>query len=352
MNAMNFFIVGTGFSKAVENKVPRNNEIVERILSEPTAKTLRRVWERYRDNDIEKLLTKMDLDIKHRVCDKPNDNCFSKDDREAVNRELAEFFMKFRVQCQGNASVLSVPWLKAFATEALRDHDVIVSLNYDCLLEGVLDSYDVWSPKGGYGSIVNPLVKMRASVRPNPKGIRILKIHGSVSFRKWLPRLRENILPEDVDTCNVLDLADENVSEIKAEINATWFPRSGANSRLGCVPSLPYIIAPSFVKIPHVDIARLWIEALDHVDKAKSLTIIGCGMRPEDGFLWLLLTKFSQGRQSQGKILVADPRAVCIQQRITEYFEGALPPKVSIEPIEGEVQYKIDDLLKAIASNS
>ena len=100
--------------------------------------------------------------------------------------------------------------------------------------------------------------------------------------------VRENFVESSVIGKN------KNQTGIGFNINSSIYPKSGANSHLGggALNPRPYIIAPSFVKIPHAEIAAMMLDLLDIATKAKSLAIIGCGMRPEDSFLRLLITRF------------------------------------------------------------
>ena len=103
------------------------------------------------------------------------------------------------------------------------------------MLEGVLDYLGVWTPRDGYARIS---AFPTDSIFPNPKQIIIHKIHGS-----------ENFVESSVIGKN------KNQTGIGFNINDSIYPKSGANSHLGggILNPRPYIIAPSFVKIPHAD---------------------------------------------------------------------------------------------------
>jgi hypothetical protein len=173
-------------------------------------------------------------------------------------------------------------WFTAFAKTILKNNDSIVSLNYDCFLEGALDNFEVWTPNGGYARVHNPLTD---SIPQNPKNIKIFKIHGSENFVE-----------------SRVDLRKRSQTPIGYHIDGSIYPVSGAHSHLGggADQPTPYIIAPSFVKIPHVDIAAMMLDLLKVAEAARNFVIIGCGMRLEDNFLvrykdnflWLLLTRF------------------------------------------------------------
>jgi hypothetical protein len=257
----NLFIIGAGFTKAVFPEAPLNDELLSLVVGpEPNDSPLGQVWSEYGLSNIEALLTRLDLDLqteKGRFC--PND-------RNAVSKQLADFVGRFRFK-------KDVEWLHPL-TRIISDHDVIISLNYDCFLEGFLDSREAWSPKGGYHTIDADSL-WNDSLPNNSRDIRILKIHGSESFRQ-APILNK---PE--------------LFSVHVEINAALFPRSGANKHLGAFRDAgPYVIAPSFRKQFNVYLYYLLLDAIEFAVVAKNLIIIGCGLRPEDSHLWLVLTSF------------------------------------------------------------
>ena len=155
------FLIGAGFTKSAFPQAPLNRELLEAI-SNDNGKTLAKYKNKYKIDDIEKLLTLLDLEAteRHEI----------ENDRSVINAEIAAYFPRFRFSEIG-ADI--PPWLKTFALNILRQNDVIVSLNYDCFLEGVLDSLGVWSPNGGYARINNFLTD---SFPKNPKNIQIYKI--------------------------------------------------------------------------------------------------------------------------------------------------------------------------------
>jgi hypothetical protein len=218
-----------------------------------------RVWSEYRVSNIETLLTRLDLDL---LAGKSR---FGKHDRDAISKQLAEFVSRFRFK-------EDVEWLRPL-TQIISDNDVIVSLNYDCFLEGFLDFHKAWSPRGGYHIIES--TPWNNSLPENHRNIRILKIHGSESFRRsaFLNK------PESLT--------------IGLRINSELFPRSGKNMDFGCRPDDgAYVIAPSFTKQFNVELQCLLLDATRFARVAKDLIIIGCGLRPEDSYLWLVVTSF------------------------------------------------------------
>jgi hypothetical protein len=143
---------------------------------------------------------------------------------------------------------------------------------------------------------------------PNPKNIKIFKIHGSENFVE-----------------SKVDLGKRSQTSIGFSANGSIYPISCEHSHFGggAHDPSPYIIAPSFVKIPHVDISAMMLDILDIAKTASNLIIIGCGMRPEDNFLWLLLTRFLNNViEDKKKLVILDPSSEVMWKRISKYWVG------------------------------
>lgn len=297
----NFYIFGAGFTKAVFSNAPLNGQLVDALLDREPSSPLKSLSEKYGTKDIELLLTKLDIDTQQ--------GHYKQDLRNSINKEIAEYFQQFRF----TPDILNgITWLEQFARSVFSKNDVILNLNYDTFLEGLLDYFEVWNPNHGYGGISNVLV---GEDNINAYNIQILKIHGSEHFTLQ----------------NYFD-KPESVS-LSYEFNQHVFPKSGAHSFLGprSIPrasfnrdnARPYIIAPSFVKIPTVEIAYLMIDAFKAVEKSQKLIVVGCGLRPEDGFLWLLLTHFlRQPGWKARRIIIISPDACSIGSKIKRYWGG------------------------------
>jgi len=201
ISSENIYLLGAGFTKAVYPKIPLNNDLLGAIIDYGGTK-ISAYQKKYKTEDIERLLTQIDLDSF-------NDEQIRKD-RQIIESEISAFFSNFRFEVlHGN-----IPsWLETFSTKLLKQNDSIISLNYDCMLEGVLDYLEVWTPRDGYARIS---AFPTDSILPNPKKIIIHKIHGS-----------ENFVESSVIGKN------KNQTGIGFNINGSIYPKSGANSHLG-----------------------------------------------------------------------------------------------------------------------
>ncbi|QPM66876.1 SIR2 family protein [Atribacter laminatus] len=295
MAISNLFIIGAGFTKAICDNAPLNKDFLEKVVGpEPDNSPLGRIWSEYGLSDIEILLTRFDLDLHNET------GCFTENDRKDINEQIAKYFSRFRFQI--DAKFLDkVRWLLPFI-HILSDNDVIISLNYDCFLEGFLDYYEVWSPRGGYHIIKN---MNDDSLPENQRNIQILKIHGSENFREASFFKKPESMYVDV------------------EINSTLFPRSGKNQQLwGGLDSSPYVIAPSFIKQFALELQYLLLDAIQFAKIATNIIIIGCGLRPEDSHLQLVLNGFLKDPLWKKKrIFIVSPDA-CKKKKEIEQFWG------------------------------
>lgn len=303
---MNLFIIGSGFTKAVFPNAPVNSELMDHLASAGQAPAASRLRDQYNTKDIEIALTRLDMDIADMKAN-PSGNCvlptMSLNEltelRKESELELANFFcftseLSERPTCKftPTENLAATPWLKAFL-ECIRSGDILVSLNYDCVLEGLLDLQGKWTPNGGYGI---PLVEDGHEVSKTT----VLKIHGSASFGG-----------KEV-------VGDPASSSVEVMVRPWFFPRSGANKFL-TQGAWCAIIAPSFVKTPARKLASIMLEALDAARCADNCVIIGCALRPEDSFLTLLHTSFYKHNRN-GKIIVVDPDASEIKARLLGYW--------------------------------
>lgn len=293
INSNSIFLLGAGFTKAVYPSAPLNIELLNAIIDNG-GNTISKYKERYNTDDIEKLLTRFDLDAINKI--------EMREDRSLIEAEISSYFSQYRFL---NFSDEISNWLTVFAKTILKINDSIVSLNYDCFLEGALDYFEVWTPNGGYARVNNPLT---SSIPQNPKNIKIYKIHGSENFDE-----------------SRVDLGKRSQTSIGYRIDGSIYPVSGANSHFGggADHPRPYIIAPSFVKIPHVDITAMMLDLVKVAEAARNFVIIGCGMRPEDNFLWLLLTRFlNKTMDPHHRLIILSPSSETIWKMISKYWVG------------------------------
>lgn len=266
------------------------------------------VWDRhlaeFPTDDLEISLTQLDLKIAAET--DPVIRRGYRTLRDWVSQNLANLFGEHRFR----ETLLSFQdWPREFALDVLQNGDSIVSLNYSTLLEGLLDHFEVWSPKGGYSAVMKCDLLDDSPMPANRdlRNIDVLKVHGSENFRR----------SEIFGTHGNID--------IDYDVNRHLFPRSAAHTDFGTATDRgAYIIAPSFVKTLHPRLHQLMLEAVARAREARNLIIIGCGIRPEDSHLATILTAFLLRPTAEiGKIVVVDPEAASVSERIDDSLEGA-----------------------------
>jgi hypothetical protein len=302
MNTNNLFLMGAGFDRALFGPdIPLNSEVIGRLKKTFDYAPWTAHLEKYPTDDIERSLTYLDLEVKSPRANSPMNDHLSL--RWFIEQEIARYFSDFQM----SSSILNQEWTKFFAAKVLGTNDVIVNLNYTCLLEGLLDASRVWTPHGGYSQFIDNgvLGVSSGSIPKNEtiKNIIVYKIHGSTHFH----------------LSNVAGKPQETIISFK--INESLFPVSGRNINFG--PGVPdrgrYVIAPSFIKFWHIQVGGMMVEALKRITSAQNLVILGCGMRLEDNFLFLMLTNFLHTGPPGGKIIVIDPNPDQVIKNIRDY---------------------------------
>ena len=317
---MNVFIVGAGFTKAIFPNAPLNRDLLGTLAIKSPASASSDLRNRYKTEDIEIALTRLDMDVALSQGEDPRKL------RQLIESELAEYFSSF---CASDDLLAESEWLTHLIDGAFSSGDVAISLNYDCVLEGALDCRGKWYPNGGYGSSLdNPLA---SSDRPSKSPVTVLKIHGSANF----------VIAPYVDK--------PTASSVSFDFDERFFPRSAKNTHFGygAGTGRSYLIAPSYVKIPTVEISYLMLDTLAASTNAKNLIIMGSALRPEDGFLTVLVTNFlRQPSWRDRKIIVVDPQAESISNRLKDYW--GVNVSNQILPIQDQLQISVARLLEKI----
>lgn len=326
----NMFLIGAGFTKAVFPDAPLNKDLLGVLCQGAPSTTLKKYYREHKTKDIEILLTRLDLDILHT---KATQQTALQKVRKTIEEQLAEYFKIFRFK---EEQLKTSRWLETLAKQLFKGNDAIVTTNYECFLEGLLDYYKVWHPMKGYANIHHPGECANSPKAPeNPKRIIFYKIHGSEHFR-------------ECTTFNKKGPTEKTI--IGIIINKSIYPVSGENSNLGWAEqnSKEYIIAPSFVKIPHFQIADTVNEAILAAQNAHNMVICGSSLRNEDGFIRLILTGFlSKGLQNKKKLITVDPNADSILEKIENFWIDETK-NITFHNISKSIADGLDDLIKLL----
>jgi hypothetical protein len=324
----NLFIVGSGFTAAATgNNTPLNSGVLDALS--PGEPHLVANLRSYDATDIEVALTKLDMEILRHP---------QRADLAALRKKteesLASYFARFRI---GQLRDLQTkqPWLNDFVHSAFARDDVVISLNYDCLLEGLLDANNLWTPNGGYGK-GGAIETVQVGDAPSP--VTVLKLHGSENFHR-----------EDI-------VGNSDTKAFFFSMDASLFPVSGKQRHfcMSGVNATEAIIAPSFVKVFPSSLICLFLDALKTADEATTVVVIGCSLRPEDCLLSIILWRFVQGfvrdprRPPRRRIVILDPEADEVAGRLCSNLEYSIDSM--IVPIARTLADGYSDLAQILRS--
>jgi len=334
------YLIGAGFTKNAFPDAPLNDDLLSILNGGGLSNNIlfNKLKNQYDTDDIEQFLTYLDIDTISKK--KPELTSL----REDINKELAEYFRKFRFS---NYRYDEDNWVLKFAKDMLRKNDLILTLNYDCFLEGAMWKAGVWSPNGGYSQYINNTI-CPSTIGPNEelKNIVLYKLHGSENFMQGdiIGASNKSMGKEHFWVCPLID--DSIFSNIKAHLGACDSQSRG-----------PYIIAPSYIKMPHVQIGSMWTNALRLVSKATRLCVMGCSLREEDMLLKLLLTAFVYKNEKsfgdeidtdkeflENKVLIIDPEAKRLEKLLKEKI--LLLNQFSAAPHILSVEMSIEEYVK------
>ena len=160
---MNAFMIGAGFTKSVFPDCPLNDDLLEVLTREKPNGAARVLRDTYNETKIEVVLTKFD-------CDNPDSNPL----RQELEKEVGDYFSRF---CASDKLMADQPWVASFVTDVFKEADVVTSLNYDCVFEGVMDLGGKWTPNGGYGTGTLRPVDAQPPIRPqSSEGVKNSRI--------------------------------------------------------------------------------------------------------------------------------------------------------------------------------
>lgn len=293
-------LIGAGFSRAIMGeKALLTDEIVPKL----TISKFPEIIEDYEKTfpDIEQFISLLDLRYLH--FEKANNSLKDKLNkiRKSLTEQIVDLFDVGQL-CANKAEYLAE--LKQFVGN-LHKGSVILTLNYDCVLDQALYESKRWSPRGGYYISSFPADDSENSTLDN---ILLLKLHGSVNFRLASEELANNI--GSIDKQKILiEITDKIFSGIPSKIN-------DRNSQF--YAKLPYVLVMSYIKKFNKGIFQVWDKAIEELKKADTLTIIGCSLRDEDTFLRFALRHFGEKENTQEFIIEVIDRNKEIRSKIKD----------------------------------
>ena len=284
-NCKRVFVLGAGFSYHLSGNIFPLGSKLPSIIKELNIPDLNKHIQDcvHEPDNIEKILSRLELD-----------NYISTDEKENIKEEVSKAFQKQMLvktiyeKYKGEEIIKSA---QTIVKDLFKQDDVIISLNYDLLLEHLLAKLDMWSPYGnGYGSSIenNSFIKNNKSNDCNQqkRNIKILKVHGSFNFytQKYIntneySSLIDVLINEKHDSFFDLDTMFENV-----KYKHSCFGNDAQNKKT--------IILPSYVKpfAQNRTFMKLWHEAIDAMKETDVITIIGYRFPAEDSMMSFLFS--------------------------------------------------------------
>lgn len=191
-------------------------------------------------------------------------------------------------------------------TQSLSPSDVIMTLNYDTMMDNALVVAG-WNPSRGYGFNARVISELRRSfnVSENLKGVLLLKPHGSFNwFAKGSFRNLESVL-ERRPVSRVL------ISRL---------PRLYESNEKRLVR---FFVPPLYTKFfKNKFWSRLWIQTYTAARRADRLVIVGCSLIATDYHIRAILSKAMADRKKKYKEILIVDRSPKVQKTLKSFFRG------------------------------
>lgn len=256
------YLLGAGFTRAVLGECA---PLTRELMSKLNISKFPEIVDEYERAfpDIEQFLTTVDLRTLH--FQRTNDSLSTRFTgiRQEIIRQIVSLVDVDALPV--NNDLAKVPLLRDFVKQIPTDACVL-TLNYDCVLDQGLWLSKRWDPRGGYHLSSFPSLDNKNASKDR---ILLLKLHGSCNFK-------------DVEK-------GQNYPNV--EISPRIFRDINSNIN-GDDSDTPHVLVMSYVKQFRNGIMRLWRKAIDALNEAEKLIIVGCSLREEDTFLRFALYHF------------------------------------------------------------
>jgi len=269
------FILGAGFSHHLSCKeFPLGNELSE-IIRRLEIPELERHYQEcnHEQPHLEEILTKLELD--RYIHQKRKDEI-----KKLIFLKVQE---RLTVKSLGKINLDSS---RELVKNLFSDNDVIITTNYDLLLDHLLDAAGLWSPLGnGYGNTIEADNFKSEEINQKLKNIRLLKIHGSFNFfleplvsggmSKLISVLVNGQHPDYLDRDDLFQSAKN--THLNVDKNAK---------------NLRAIVLPTYIKpfAQNRTTMKMWHEAGEAMENASVVNIIGYSFPEPDQMMSFLMS--------------------------------------------------------------
>jgi hypothetical protein len=329
--------------------------------------------------DIEDFHSSIEADI---TKEKLKGNTNQSDFNQMAYNELVYLFSSVINEIQNGP--ISKPHLKL--VENIEAEDVIVTFNWDTLIERALSETGDWNCDSGYGFNPKSIYRNKwetSILKQPPSSIQVLKLHGSTNWLTVHPSLmngfttlNKHVKPDDVYiyeyteepySCHRGRFMDgyERMSYGYYPVNLDMVARmsdgqemalidqpkphveEGTASR-GGVPSIPLIIPPE--KDKNNDnygslFDSLWEKTSESITDADEIIIIGYSFPKTDIKSTNLFLDALSKRSNKPKIKILDPNPSAIVDKFIYEF-GFLPSEIDVYQDYFSAEFDIASLIK------
>jgi hypothetical protein len=185
--------------------------------------------------------------------------------------------------------------------EGLKPGDVVITTNWDTLLERVLLDAGLWTPTDGYGFDVDLVTYRRREALPesfrDSSAVKLLKLHGSFG---WYLDRQNSIYLSRARFLQHLPLR-HGTSEVLCEDRAEPLNQTSTQPRA--------LVYPTYLKrLEYPQLQAIWSRASTALRDATEFHAIGYSLPLSDTAIRVLLNPL-RGRHERGeaRILVEDP---------------------------------------------
>ena len=207
--------------------------------------------------------------------------------------------------------------LKSFVSRLLQT-DVIISFNWDTLLDRVLMNQSNWHPAWGYGTTVRNEFEYAAREAPSipNKYPRLLKLHGSINWVAYEANngVRRVVMKDWHANERERDVVMMPPKMIKPEV---WGKKSES-----AVSGGNNFVTDDFYP-------ALWKEAEDQLSRCRRIVFIGYSFPPADFAVSNMLRRaISEMKVSTGRfpeVDIVDPNAARLAERFGQSFAIEVP---------------------------
>jgi len=210
-------------------------------------------------------------------------------------------------------------YTQKFVKDILRERDVVLTFNYDCVLDWHLKKYGngKWSARYGYGFRLGPGGKnlqgdeewMPQTPAPREKTVLLLKLHGSLHFK--------------------VDKADKE--EYIVRLKARPYTYQGRGMKFTIIP-------PEYVKRFERGIFRdIWNRAFRELARSDNVVFVGYSLPPTDAHATALF-RAAIGKDPLKALVIANPDREA-RRRIRTVVQRGLSEKTRVLSMDSFAEF-------------